>query len=138
MEMQHGPSCQVEEATNNKLETRISSNFCVVQTIFAKRLQKKAYTSRDAAEQDTAAVTADVLNAIQYLHDVGITHRDLKVLESSGGREGCSSRMAQAEIRMLTRSAVQLWPAKASILEDGAGRATGGRWPRGHQSKVGC
>ena len=32
-----------------------------------------------ATTQDTAAVTADVLNAIQYLHDVGITHRDLKV-----------------------------------------------------------
>ncbi len=31
------------------------------------------------SEKDAAAVTADVLNAIHYLHNIGITHRDLKV-----------------------------------------------------------
>eukprot|EP00285_Hemiselmis_virescens_P000685 CAMPEP_0173414886 /NCGR_PEP_ID=MMETSP1356-20130122/84563_1 /TAXON_ID=77927 ORGANISM="Hemiselmis virescens, Strain PCC157" /NCGR_SAMPLE_ID=MMETSP1356 /ASSEMBLY_ACC=CAM_ASM_000847 /LENGTH=478 /DNA_ID=CAMNT_0014377093 /DNA_START=39 /DNA_END=1472 /DNA_ORIENTATION=+ len=30
------------------------------------------------SEKDAAAVTADVLNAIHYLHNIGITHRDLK------------------------------------------------------------
>ena len=30
------------------------------------------------SEKDAAAVTADVLNAIYYLHNIGITHRDLK------------------------------------------------------------
>jgi len=30
------------------------------------------------SEKDAAAVTADVLNAVQYLHSIGITHRDLK------------------------------------------------------------
>ena len=32
--------------------------------------------------QDAASVTADVLNAIHYLHSIGITHRDLKVIRS--------------------------------------------------------
>ena len=32
--------------------------------------------------QDAASVTADVLNAIHYLHSIGITHRDLKVTRS--------------------------------------------------------
>jgi hypothetical protein len=31
------------------------------------------------SEKDAAAVTADVLNAVHYLHNIGITHRDLKV-----------------------------------------------------------
>jgi len=30
------------------------------------------------SEKDAAAVTADVLNAVNYLHGIGITHRDLK------------------------------------------------------------
>mmetsp|Transcript_34336 Transcript_34336/g.77341 ORF Transcript_34336/g.77341 Transcript_34336/m.77341 type:complete len:502 (-) Transcript_34336:82-1587(-) len=30
------------------------------------------------SEKDAAAVTADVLNAVHYLHSIGITHRDLK------------------------------------------------------------
>eukprot|EP00287_Rhodomonas_sp_CCMP768_P007765 CAMPEP_0196728014 /NCGR_PEP_ID=MMETSP1091-20130531/8843_1 /TAXON_ID=302021 /ORGANISM="Rhodomonas sp., Strain CCMP768" /LENGTH=503 /DNA_ID=CAMNT_0042070713 /DNA_START=119 /DNA_END=1630 /DNA_ORIENTATION=- len=30
------------------------------------------------SEKDAAAVTADVLNAVHYLHNIGITHRDLK------------------------------------------------------------
>eukprot|EP00918_Siedleckia_nematoides_P107119 GHVU01233553.1.p1 GENE.GHVU01233553.1~~GHVU01233553.1.p1 ORF type:complete len:496 (+),score=93.48 GHVU01233553.1:178-1488(+) len=30
------------------------------------------------SEKDAAAVTADVLTAVQYLHSIGITHRDLK------------------------------------------------------------
>lgn len=34
------------------------------------------------SEKDAAAVTADVLNAIHYLHNIGITHRDLKVRSS--------------------------------------------------------
>jgi serine/threonine protein kinase len=33
------------------------------------------------SEKDAAAVTADVLNAIHYLHNIGITHRDLKVFD---------------------------------------------------------
>ena len=44
-----------------------------------------AYEAWVLAWQDTAAVTADVLNAIQYLHDVGITHRDLKVWSPQTG-----------------------------------------------------
>jgi serine/threonine protein kinase len=37
------------------------------------------FGNRLAIAQDAASVTADVLNAIHYLHSIGITHRDLKV-----------------------------------------------------------
>ncbi len=70
-----------------------------------------------------------MLNAIQYLHDVGITHRDLKVLDSSGGSAGCGLGKAWAEMMTFTSGVGQFRLANSSrmgsVLVDGAERMVG-------------
>ena len=46
--------------------------------LFDRIVEKGSYT-----EQDAARVIQDVLEAVDYLHSLGIVHRDLKVLHLS-------------------------------------------------------
>ncbi len=45
-------------------------------TVLDRILELESFT-----EQQAASVMADVLNALHYLHNIGITHRDLKVID---------------------------------------------------------
>lgn len=55
-------------------------------TVLDRILELESYT-----EAQAACVIADVLNALHYLHNIGITHRDLKVCFSFLPREPNSS-----------------------------------------------
>mmetsp|Transcript_30305 Transcript_30305/g.80264 ORF Transcript_30305/g.80264 Transcript_30305/m.80264 type:complete len:253 (+) Transcript_30305:404-1162(+) len=55
-----------------------SKTYLVLDLITGGTVMDRIIANDHFSEKDAASVTADVLNAIHYLHSIGITHRDLK------------------------------------------------------------
>eukprot|EP00281_Chroomonas_sp_CCMP1168_P026737 CAMPEP_0206254450 /NCGR_PEP_ID=MMETSP0047_2-20121206/23697_1 /ASSEMBLY_ACC=CAM_ASM_000192 /TAXON_ID=195065 /ORGANISM="Chroomonas mesostigmatica_cf, Strain CCMP1168" /LENGTH=490 /DNA_ID=CAMNT_0053680737 /DNA_START=107 /DNA_END=1576 /DNA_ORIENTATION=- len=55
-----------------------SKTYLILDLITGGTVMDRIIAIDHFSEKDAAAVTADVLNAIHYLHSIGITHRDLK------------------------------------------------------------
>jgi serine/threonine protein kinase len=68
------PSCvllhEVYDETNK--------TYMVLDLITGGTVMDRIIAMDHFSEKDAAAVTADVLAAVQYLHSIGITHRDIK------------------------------------------------------------